>query len=112
MAAALPIDPTRNRKLRGAAARRLAVPVVVTEQYPRGRGRTLPDLRALLDDVTPLEKTAFSCCGADGFTGRLKALGAEPVILTGIEAHVCVLRSEERRVGKECRSRRAPDHYK
>ncbi len=91
MDAELRDDTIRNIKILGAAARRLAVPVVVTEQYPRGLGRTLPELRALLDDVTPLEKTAFSCCGADGFTGRLKALGAEPVILTGIEAHVCVL---------------------
>lgn len=81
----------RNIKILGAAARRLALPVVVTEQYPRGLGRTLPELRALLDDVTPIEKTAFSCCAADGFTDRLKALGAEPVILAGIEAHVCVL---------------------
>ena len=81
----------RNIKILGSAARRLSVPVVVTEQYPKGLGRTLPELKALLDDVTPIEKTAFSCCGAEGFTDRLRALGAGHVVLAGIEAHVCVL---------------------
>ena len=81
----------RNIKILGTAARRLAVPVVVTEQYPRGLGRMLPELRALLDDVVPLDKTAFSCCGAEGFTDRLRAFGAGHVVLAGIEAHVCVL---------------------
>ena len=84
-------DMVRNLKILGAAARRLAVPVVLTEQYPKGLGRTLPELRALLDDVAPFEKTAFSCCGAPGFTEQLRAAGAEHVILAGMEAHVCVL---------------------
>lgn len=84
-------DVIRNIKILGVAARRLTLPVVVTEQYPRGLGRTLPELRELLDDVAPIEKTTFSCCAADGFTDRLEALGGEPVILAGIEAHVCVL---------------------
>ena len=81
----------RNIKILGSAARRLAVPIIVTEQYPTGLGRTLPELKALLDGVAPFEKTAFSCCGAPGFTERLRAAGAEHVILSGIEAHVCVL---------------------
>jgi nicotinamidase-related amidase len=84
-------EMVRNIKALGAAARRLGVPVLVTEQYPKGLGRTLPELRALLDDVTPIEKTAFSCCGAQGFTERLRTLGSSRVILAGIEAHVCVL---------------------
>jgi nicotinamidase-related amidase len=81
----------RNIKILGATAQRLQVPVIVTEQYPRGLGRMLPELRELLDGVTPIEKTVFSCCGANGFTERLRAVGADPVILAGIEAHVCVL---------------------
>jgi nicotinamidase-related amidase len=84
-------DMVANVKILVSAARRLDVPVVVTEQYPRGLGRTLPELRALLGDTPPFEKTAFSCAGADGFLDRVRALGADHVILTGIEAHVCVL---------------------
>lgn len=84
-------DMVANVKTLVSAARRLDVPVLVTEQYPKGLGRTLPELRSLLGDTPPFEKTAFSCCGADGFMDRIRALGADHVILTGIEAHVCVL---------------------
>jgi nicotinamidase-related amidase len=84
-------DMVANVKILVSAARRLYVPVLVTEQYPKGLGRTLPELRSLLGDTPPFEKTAFSCCGADGFMDRIGTLGADHVILTGIEAHVCVL---------------------
>jgi len=84
-------DMVTNIKILGTTALRLGAPVVVTEQYPRGLGRTLPEIRALLDGVAPLEKTAFSCCGADGFVDRLRQAGGDRVILTGVEAHVCVL---------------------
>lgn len=84
-------DMVANVKILVSAARRLDVPVVVTEQYPRGLGRTLPELRAPLGDTPPFEKTSFSCAGAHGFVDRLRALGSDHVILTGVEAHVCVL---------------------
>ena len=84
-------EMVRNLKILLATARRLGAPIIVTEQYPKGLGRTLPELRVLLDDAAPLEKTAFSACGAAGFASRLRELDAGPVILTGIEAHVCVL---------------------
>ena len=84
-------DMVANVKILAAAARRLEVPVLLTEQYPKGLGRTLPEVKALLADVPPLEKTAFSCAGAEGFMDRVTAAGADHVILTGIEAHVCVL---------------------
>lgn len=57
-------DMIRNIKILGSAARRLAVPIVVTEQYPKGLGRTLPELKALLDGVAPFEKTAFTSCAS------------------------------------------------
>jgi nicotinamidase-related amidase len=84
-------DMVANVKILASAARRLEVPVLVTEQYPKGLGRTLPEVKALLPDTTPFEKTAFSCADAEGFVDRLRALGADHVVLTGIEAHVCVL---------------------
>lgn len=84
-------EMVRNLKILLPTARRLGIPVVVTEQYPKGLGHTLPELRVLLDDAPALPKTAFSACGAAGFTDRLRELDAAPVILTGIEAHVCVL---------------------
>jgi nicotinamidase-related amidase len=84
-------DMVANVKILAASARRLDVPVLLTEQYPKGLGRTLPEVKALLADVPAFEKTAFSCAGADGFMDRVTAVGADHVILTGIEAHVCVL---------------------
>ncbi|SRR6266508_397708 len=84
-------DMVTNVKILVSSARRLGVPVLVTEQYPKGLGRTLPEVRSLLGEAPAFEKTAFSCAEADGFMERLRALGTDHVILTGIEAHVCVL---------------------
>lgn len=84
-------EMVRNLKILGTAAQRLGVPVLLTEQYPRGLGPTLTELRALLDGVAPIEKTAFSCCGVPAFDERLRALDPSRVILAGMEAHVCVL---------------------
>src|SRR5919108_1276474 len=83
-------EMVRHLKILLTAARRLGTPIVVTEQYPKGLGRTLPELRVLLDEP-PIEKTAFSACGAAEFTELLSRHDAAPVILTGVEAHVCVL---------------------
>ncbi len=84
-------DMVTTVKILVSSARRLGVPVLVTEQYPKGLGRTLPEVRSLLGEAPAFEKTAFSCAEADGFMERLRALGTDHVILTGIEAHVCVL---------------------
>ena len=84
-------DMVTNVKNLVSSARRLGMPVLVTEQYPKGLGRTLPEVRSLLGETPAFEKTAFSCAEAEGFMERLRALGAEHVILTGIEAHVSVL---------------------
>lgn len=81
----------RNIVLLATAARRLDVPILVTEQYPRGLGRTLPEVLAAAQPAAPLAKTAFSCCGAEGFLDRLRATGARRAVLVGMEAHVCVL---------------------
>ena len=72
-------------------AQLLNVPVVVTEQYPEGLGRTAAEIRAALAPGSePVEKTAFSSCGAREFVARLEQTGASQIIVCGIEAHVCV----------------------
>jgi nicotinamidase-related amidase len=73
------------------AARLLGVPVVVTEQYPKGLGHTVAEIRAVLpEEFEPVEKTAFSSCGAQTFVSRLEEAGTRQILLCGIEAHVCV----------------------
>jgi nicotinamidase-related amidase len=84
----------RNIKMLATSARRLQIPILVTEQYPKGLGHTLQELMDTLGPgVEPIEKVTFSCCGVEPFLARLDASGARHIILTGIEAHVCVLMS-------------------
>ena len=74
-----------------SGAQLLDVPVVVTEQYPKGLGRTAAEIRAALaPGVEPVEKTAFSSCGAREFVARLEQTGARQILVCGIEAHICV----------------------
>jgi nicotinamidase-related amidase len=73
-------------------ARELGIPMVATEQYVKGIGETLAILKEKLIDPA-LEKMTFSCCGEPSFPDRLKALGRRQVIVTGMEAHVCVLQT-------------------
>ncbi len=69
----------------------LGAPVIVTEQYPKGLGRTATEILSVLpEDFEIIEKTAFSSCGAKYFLDRLEALGAKQIVLCGIEAHICV----------------------
>jgi len=68
----------------------LEVPIIVTEQNPKGLGPTISEIKALLPDVAPIYKMAFSCFGEEEFPKRLKDLGRKQIILTGIETHVCV----------------------
>ncbi len=76
------------------AARRLEVPILVTEQYPRGIGLTLPELRdALGESCVPIEKLSFGCAAEPQFLDRLRALRRNQVVLCGMEAHVCVLQT-------------------
>jgi nicotinamidase-related amidase len=69
----------------------LGVPVIVTEQYPKGLGRTAEEIQLVLpDEFVVFEKTAFSSCGAEPFVTKLETLGTKQVVLCGLEAHVCV----------------------
>ncbi|MFN8150741.1 MAG: isochorismatase family protein [Solirubrobacterales bacterium] len=71
--------------VRGAAE--IGVPIVVTEQYPKGLGATVPEVAEHLPDgVEPLAKTVFSAAAADGFDLG----GRDQAIVCGIETHVCV----------------------
>ena len=70
-------------------ARTLGVPVIVTEQYPKGLGRTVPEVTAHLDGVEPVEKVCFSAARADEFD----LAGRDQVLMCGIESHICVMQS-------------------
>jgi nicotinamidase-related amidase len=84
----------RNTAILLQAATSLAVPVLRTEQYPRGLGNTVATLQAHLPDTAiKLDKTGFSCCSASGFGDTLLGLQRRQVILAGMETHICVLQT-------------------
>ena len=83
----------RNTGILLTAARALQIPVVVTEQYPKGLGPTVPEVAELLPpDVRVLEKTAFDAA-RDGLLPVLEGLGRRSVLLCGDEAHICVFQT-------------------
>jgi nicotinamidase-related amidase len=75
------------------AACRLDVPVVVSEQYPRGIGPTVFDLREWMPPEGAIAKLHFSCADEPSILDRLAESGRRQVVLAGIEAHICVLQS-------------------
>ncbi len=74
-------------------AKLLHIPVILNEQYPKGLGLTVSEIREALPSYEPVEKMSFSCCGQNSFLNRLGESGKRKVILCGMETHVCVLQS-------------------
>jgi nicotinamidase-related amidase len=72
------------------AARELELPVILTTQYQKGLGATVPEVLAAAGGAEPLDKTSFGCFGDPGFRARLQALGRDQLVVAGIEAHICV----------------------
>lgn len=87
----------RNVVVLIVAARRFGLPIVVSEQYPKGLGRTVPNLVAALEagggEVHKLEKLEFSVCDNAEFAATKRQLGRDQWLVTGMETHVCVLQS-------------------
>ncbi|MHB8762375.1 MAG: hydrolase [Coriobacteriia bacterium] len=71
-------------------ARTLGVPLIVTRQYPKGLGDTVPELLDVLESEPTVDKVAFSCAADAGFADRLEATGRRQVVLAGMETHICI----------------------
>ncbi|MDB6035798.1 MAG: Amidase related to nicotinamidase [Verrucomicrobiales bacterium] len=84
----------RNAEILARAAVRLKIPVLASEQYPKGLGATVADLRQWLPaDQEYSEKLRFSALGSDSVREGLKTAGRGQVVMTGLETHVCVMQS-------------------
>ena len=84
----------KNAAILLEGAKALGVPVLVSEQYPKGLGPTLPDVAAALPPGTrPFEKTAFSCAADPALADAVRAAGRRQVVVLGMEAHVCVFQT-------------------
>lgn len=75
------------------SAAELQVPVVMTEQYVKGLGETLPELQEKASAAPRFEKMTFSCCGSGEFVEAIRSSGRRQVVITGMETHVCVLQT-------------------
>jgi nicotinamidase-related amidase len=80
----------RHAEMLLRAASLLRVPIVMTEQYPKGLGRTDRRLASALSHAATFEKTSFSALGDAAFASHLEAAAPTHVDLIGIETHVCV----------------------
>lgn len=71
----------------------LGVPLILTEQYTKGLGPTVSELRERIARYDPVEKITFDCCRESSFITKLAETRKKKVILAGMETHVCVLQT-------------------
>lgn len=75
-------------------AKLLGIPLVVTEQYPRGLGSTVEELSLILpDDLKCFEKSSFGIMGDETIRATVDGLGKRQIVVCGLETHVCVSQS-------------------
>jgi len=84
---------TKNTRRLIEGLKVMEIPVMVTQQYTKGLGATISPLAEVMGRYEHIEKMAFSCCDDDDFNSALKATGKKNIIITGIEAHVCVFQT-------------------
>jgi nicotinamidase-related amidase len=83
----------RNSRILMETARAASMPMVVSEQYPRGLGRTIPEIAELTDNGAVLEKLFFSCYRDQALKARIDSFRKQAVVICGIETHVCVMQT-------------------
>jgi nicotinamidase-related amidase len=81
-----------NSNILVKASEILKIPLIVTEQYPKGLGHTCEKIN-LPSKKHLIEKVSFSCFGSDEFVKKIKELKVDSIVLFGIEAHVCILKT-------------------
>ncbi len=85
----------RNSQLLIRAANILKIPALVSTQYAKGLGSTVPEIASLLNGIDAIDKTMFSCFGSDVFCTLLKRLPGQrnTLLLCGMESHICVMQT-------------------
>ena len=85
----------RNSKLLIRAAGVLKIPALISTQYSKGLGQTVPEIASLLPEIEAIDKDRFSCFGSDSFCTLLKRLPGKrnTLLLCGMESHICVMQT-------------------
>jgi nicotinamidase-related amidase len=88
-------EVVRNAQVLIRLAGTVGIPVMLTTQYVRGLGGTVPEIAELLPGVPSIDKLAFGCFGSDDFRAALRQLPGHrnTVLLCGIESHICVMQT-------------------
>lgn len=68
----------------------MGIPHIVTQQYTKGIGETIPSIAEAIGDFEPIDKVSFSCMNNEEFVSKLKATGKKTAVVCGIEAHICL----------------------
>ncbi|MGB7291859.1 MAG: hydrolase [Thermodesulfobacteriota bacterium] len=84
----------KNAALLIEAAKTFEMPITLTEQYPRGLGPTIPEIKDCVGDgFKPIEKVVFSCARSPEFRSAIEGTHKREALICGIETHVCVLQT-------------------
>ncbi|RJP64088.1 MAG: hydrolase [Candidatus Abyssobacteria bacterium SURF_17] len=101
-------------------AKILKLPILWTEQYPKGLGKTVEEVSKELSRLKPVEKLSFSCFGEPAFVEQLSRHSSTQLMLCGIETHICVEQTaldavnagyQVHIVADACASRKIHDHH-
>lgn len=69
------------------------LPIILTEQYPKWLGSTLPEIKESLPFYEPISKLHFNCCDVDDFNEKLNSEHLKTIILAGVETHICIFQT-------------------
>lgn len=109
----------KNSEILAGMSSILSIPVLITEQYPKGLGETIPAIKNNITDAKFYEKTAFNALLDMDLLSDLKQSGRNQIILCGIETHICVHQTAysliengfEVHLAKDCCGSRSLDEY-
>ena len=73
----------------------LGIPHIVTQQYTKGIGETIPEVAEAIGEFEPIDKTTFSCMSHVDFINQLEIAAKRNIVVCGIEAHICVQQTVE-----------------
>ena len=85
----------KNSQLLIRLAKILELPILVTTQYSKGLGSTVPEIASLLEGVTAVDKLEFGCFGSEQFRAQLQGLRGDrnTILVCGMETHICVMQT-------------------
>src|SRR5574344_1599356 len=87
-------DVEEKTRITTTAATKLNIPIILTEQYPKGLGSTVESVKNCVGENSKFcEKTYFNVLKENGFEDLIKSFGKKQIIISGIETHICVLQT-------------------